>query len=76
MLFRSELFTERTYIWQEQYLEELIPVYAEPGRYEIRYELLPHTSAELTVKNMRIDPVCENARLKNNTLKISAHEST
>ena len=72
----DELFTERTYIWQEQFLEEAIPVYAEPGDYEIRYELVPPSTGTITVKNMRIDPVCENAKIKNNTLKIYSHEST
>ena len=72
----NELFAERTYIWQEQYLEELIPVYAEPGKYEIRYELVPPSQGTLTVKNMRVDQGPPGARIKNTTLRIYPHEST
>jgi hypothetical protein len=72
----NELFAERTYIWQEQYLEELIPVYAEPGKYEIRYELVPPSQAQLTVKNMRVDQGPPGARIKHTMLRIYSHEST
>ena len=72
----NELFTERTYIWQEQYLEELIPVYAEPGKYEIRYELVPPSHAKITIKNMRVDSGPPGTRIKNTTLRIYPHEST
>ena len=72
----NELFTERTYIWQEQYLEELIPVYAEPGKYEIRYELVPPGKGTITVKNLRVAQGPPGARIKNTTLRIYPHEST
>jgi len=36
----NELFAERTYIWQDQYLEEVVAIDAEPGDYTIRYELV------------------------------------
>jgi len=72
----DELFVERTYIWQEQYLEELIPVYAEPGKYEIRYELVSPSQAQLTVKNMRVDQGPPGARIKHTMLRIYPHEST
>ena len=35
----NELFTERTYIWQDQNLEEVIPISAPPGDYAIEYQL-------------------------------------
>ena len=72
----NELFAERTYIWREQYLEELIPVYARPGKYEIRYELVPPSKGTITVKNMRVDQGPPGARIKNTTLRIYPHEST
>ena len=77
LFVNSELFTERTYIWQQQYLEELIPIYAEPGKYEIRYELVPPSEGTITVKNMRVADGPPTARIKNNTmLRIYPHEST
>lgn len=42
----DELFSERTWIWRDDCLEENIIVYAEPGDYAIRYELVePHTAS-------------------------------
>jgi len=72
----DELFVERTYIWQEQYLEELIPVYAEPGKYDIRYELVEPSQAQLKVKNLRVDSGPAGTRIKNTMLRIYPHEST
>ena len=76
LFVNSELFAERTYIWQQQYLEELIPIYAEPGKYEIRYELVPPSQAKLQIKNLRVDSGPPSARIKNTTLRIYSHEST
>jgi hypothetical protein len=46
----NELFTERTWIWQDDlYLREEIQIEAEPGDYNIRYELVPPNLAELLV---------------------------
>jgi len=50
----DELFTERTWIWQNVYLEEVIPILAEPGDYVIRYELVPGTAAGLNIQNLRV----------------------
>ena len=50
----DELFTERTWIWENAYLEEVIPILAEPGDYVIRYELVPGTSAGLNIQNLRV----------------------
>ena len=50
----DELFTERTWIWENVYLEEVIPILAEPGDYVIRYELVPGTTAGLNIQNLRI----------------------
>jgi hypothetical protein len=46
----DELFTERTWIWNEGlFLREEIQIHAEPGEYAIRYELVPPNLAELMV---------------------------
>ena len=47
----DELFTERTWIWEDSdiYLREEIQIEAEPGDYNIRYELVPPNLAELSV---------------------------
>lgn len=46
----DELFTERTWIWGEDfYLQEEIQINADPGEYYIRYELVPPNLAKLSV---------------------------
>jgi hypothetical protein len=53
----DELFTERTWIWEDEavYLEEMLQIEADPGEYKIRHELVPPHLAELRVENMRVD---------------------
>ena len=53
----DELFTERTWIWDDDaiYLEEMLQIEAEPGEYQIRHELVPPHLAQLRVENMRVD---------------------
>jgi hypothetical protein len=51
----DELFTERTWIWNDVYLEELLQISAPPGQYQIRHELVPPHLAQLTVENIRIE---------------------
>lgn len=48
----DEMFTERTFIWQDKYLSETIPIVAEPGNYIITYEL--HGAGQLTATNPQI----------------------
>lgn len=72
----NELFTERTYIWKQQYLEELIPIYAGPGEYEIKYELVPPSQGTLKIKNMRIADGPPTATITKNLLRIYPNEST
>lgn len=51
----DEMFAERTFIWQDSYLEELLQIEAEPGQYHIRYELTPLAlRARLRIRNMRV----------------------
>lgn len=51
----DELFAERTWIWDNIYLEEALQIQAPPGQYKIRYELVDPELAELKVKNARIE---------------------
>jgi hypothetical protein len=50
----DELFTERTWIWTENYLEEQLQILARPGQYQIRYELVDVENATLTANNYTI----------------------
>lgn len=50
----NELFAERTWIWQNEYLEENIQMEAPSGFYQIKIELLDKEHATLTVSNMRV----------------------
>ena len=51
----DELFSERTFDWQDHYLEELLQIEAPAGKYPIRVELTDPTAGELKLKNMRIE---------------------
>jgi len=50
----DELFTERTWTWQNVYLQESFQIEAWPGKYTIRYELLDR-QASLQVENYRVE---------------------
>jgi hypothetical protein len=62
----DELFAERTWRWTDAYLEEMLQIEAEPGKYNLRWELVRPCLAELTVQNVRVDFGPGN--IKNNTL--------
>jgi hypothetical protein len=64
----NELFSERTWIWQNEYLEELLQINADPGDYSIRYELASPNLARIYVKNMRVE--LGNAEINDNILRI------
>jgi len=49
----KELFTERTYIWPDRCLEEVIPLSAPAGDYVIEYQLIG--DGKLTVSNPRVN---------------------
>ena len=62
----DELFAERTWCWTDCYLEEMLQIEAAPGKYTLRWELVPPHLAQLTVQNVRVDYGPGN--IKNNTL--------
>lgn len=55
LFVNGELFTERTFDYQDFYLEEAIVIEGRPGRYKIEYQLLDADLAQLKIKNPRID---------------------
>lgn len=69
----DELFTERTWIWTDMYLEENLEIEAEPGKYHLRFELVPPHLAELRVENVRVQTGPGN--IKSNSVLRIADES-
>jgi hypothetical protein len=55
LFVNDELFVERTYIWKEQYLEEVISIWVNPGDYRITYEMVPGDQGIFHIKNMRVE---------------------
>ena len=51
----DELFAERTWRWTDDYLEEMLQIEANPGDYQLRWELVPPCLAQLRVENVRVD---------------------
>ncbi len=51
----DELFAERTWIWTNEYLEEMLQIEAQPGTYNLRWELVPPHLAQLRVQNVHVD---------------------
>jgi len=64
----DELFAERTWRWQDAYLEEMLQIEAEPGEYVISYELVNAPGATIRVLRMQVD--YGPGEIENNTLKI------
>jgi len=67
----DELFAERTWIWTDHYLEEVVVVRARPGRYAIKYELVEPAFGRLKIRNVRIGPESDPAVIhEDQTLEI------
>ena len=62
----DELFAERTWLWTDCYLEEELQIEASPGKYSLRWELVPPCLATLHVTNVRVTD--GPANIKNNEL--------
>ena len=65
----DELFAERTWRWTDCYLEEMMQIEAEPGKYPIRFELVPPHLAQLQVTNVRVG--YGPGTIENNVLRIA-----
>jgi hypothetical protein len=51
----DELFAERTWIWTDEYLTELLQISAPPGVYQVRVEpVVPHL-ARFVATNHRVE---------------------
>jgi hypothetical protein len=72
----NEMFTERTWIWQEQYLEERLVVNAPPGKYNLRWELVPPAQGKIEVTNIRIEHGSDHAYIKKDSQLRITDEST
>lgn len=51
----DELFAERTWRWTDHYLQEILQIQAEPGRYHIRVEGIQPNLATFITGNHRIE---------------------
>lgn len=51
----DELFTERTWRWTSEYLEEILQIQAPPGKYQIRLEPIGPNLAQFHQRNFRIE---------------------
>lgn len=51
----DELFTERTWRWNDAYIKETLQILAAPGQYKIRLEPVKPTLAQFTVFNHGVD---------------------
>jgi hypothetical protein len=65
----DELFAERTWYWTTEYLLEMLQIEAEPGDYQLRWELVPPHLAQLRVDNIRVD--IGPGTVENNVLRIA-----
>jgi hypothetical protein len=65
----DEMFAERSWLWSDAYLEEMLQIEAEPGEYTLRFELVPPHLAHLTVDNIRVD--YGPGTIENNILRIA-----
>jgi hypothetical protein len=50
----DELFTERTWIWSNCYLEESFQILAPPGLYVVKFETVDEHNGRIKVRNFRI----------------------
>lgn len=51
----DELFAERTWIWKNHYLEEMLQIAAESGQYQLRIEAVKPTGGKFKASNYQID---------------------
>jgi hypothetical protein len=70
----DELFSERTWLWNDHYLTERLDIQALPGVYSIRLESVGPNLSRFSVSNRRV-AYGPGRWINDNTLEIS-HEST
>jgi len=50
----NELFAERTWIWENVYLEESLPIAAPAGIYPIRFEVVDTKNGKIKIRNYQV----------------------
>ncbi len=68
---RDELFSERTFIWQDGYLTECFHVHGDPGDYRLRYDVVTEGTASIIVKNLRVTYGADSAYIQDNIIRIT-----
>ena len=51
----DELFAERTWIWHDYYLNEMLQIEAVPGEYRVRVEAVQPIGGKFKTRNYRVD---------------------
>ena len=51
----DELFSERTFIWRDQYLTEMLQISAEPGVYQVCVEAVQPLCGKFRIHNYQIE---------------------
>ena len=51
----DELFSERTFIWRDRYLTEMLQISAEPGVYRVRVEAVQPLGGKFRMNNYQIE---------------------
>jgi hypothetical protein len=51
----DELFSERTFIWRDRYLTEMLQISAEPGVYQVRVEAVQPLGGKFRIHNYQIE---------------------
>jgi hypothetical protein len=51
----DELFSERTFIWRDRYLTEMLQISAEPGLYQVRIEAVQPLGGKFRIHNYQIE---------------------
>lgn len=51
----DELFAERTWVWTENYLSEMLQIQAPPGAYQVRVESVGPSLAHFSTSNHRVE---------------------
>lgn len=70
----DELFAERTWIWADRYLTEMLQISAPPGDYSVSVETVGPQLARFTINNHRVEHGPAEWVKKNTHLRIH-HES-
>jgi hypothetical protein len=51
----NELFVERTFIWRDEYLSEMLQISAPPGQYTIQLCALHKKTGKIRIRNRSVD---------------------